>query len=246
MTPLPLDEIELCTFRTSECALPHDILRLLCTFAWGVAPKRHLFTDLAHVHSYQRSVPPLLLRKFVPRLSQVGVCGRDDQLQYAESLLLNHFCPWQGFQSCVTEAFGPNPYRRGTPYHPSCDVSRRGLWSNCLWFLMDTLRTSSRQFYRRPLQRTLRALFTGGIEEWNAILKAMLPAMDQFEPKHFASKLVHEALWAQQLPLQLLSAAFAEDHLLPDQMQEGEGCLFDRWSVDQRAAHFGFFRKSGR
>ena len=93
------------TFPTTSCALPHDLLRLLCEFAYGVAPKRHLFTDLEHVHAYQNAVPPLLLRKFVPRLAEIGVVGREDQLRYAESLLLNSYCPWNGFHCSMTEAF---------------------------------------------------------------------------------------------------------------------------------------------
>ena len=244
MTPRFPVGTPVCTFPTTSCALPHDLLRLLCEFAYGVAPKRHLFTDLEHVHAYQNAVPPLLLRKFVPRLAEMGVVGREDQLRYAESLLLNSYCPWNGFHCSMTEAFDTNPYRRGAPYHPSCDVSRHGLWSNCLWFLLDNLTTSGRTFYRRPLQRAIRVLFTGGIEEWNEILLALFPAMDLFETKNFTPKLVHEAVWAEKLPAQMLDAQFVEDVLMPDQAQEDESCLFDKWTDHERRYHFSFFRKS--
>jgi len=205
-------------------------------------PKKHLFDDLAHVYVYQCSVPDILLRKFVPRVSLLPIKG-DFQQRYAETLLLHRFDSWSGFNPLMTEAFVSNPYRAGNAYIPTIDLPKRGMWSNCLWFLVDILKPTHRKYYRRPLQRQLRGLFCGGIDSWNDIWQSLGPALDDLEnAENFIPKQWHEEHWPDQISGQFEHALFVEDHIFSDNTSPHES-LFARWNSLEKDRQFNYFRK---
>ena len=211
----PFPGTSVSTFHTSNCALPRDLVSLLCKFAWGVCPKKHLFHDLAHVHAYQCAVPPIFINQFVPRMSNIP--DMDHKLAYAESLILSRYDPWFGFQPLHTGDFIPNPYRRGNAYVPSNDLTRKGHWSNVLWFLMDIIRPLTRKFYRRSLLKQLRTCFQDGIEIWNTIWMALGPAIDTLEKKErYSTKFWFEKIWVANIIEQIGDASYVEDMLIPD------------------------------
>ena len=138
----------------------------------------------------------------------------------------------------------PNPYRRDTPYIPSCDLPRRGQWSNCLWFIMDILRPKTRKFYRRPLQRAIRNLFNGGIEKWNnmwAALECTVPYFDDLDNMQVCG--INEQCWPLMLQEGLAHACFVEDHIVPDNPHISQWSVFDLWSDQETNNRFNYFRK---
>ena len=244
MSSLEHEEASTCTFCSKTCILPDDIMRVLCTFAWGVVTKKHLFEDLAHVHAYQGAIPDVLLNPFVPRVSMMPISCQKFNLRYAETLMLNRFDCWTGFSPLITEGYTPNPYRSDNPYVPTCDIVRRGHWSNCLWFLMDILKKSDRKFYRRPLQKQIRHLFTGGIENWNDIWHCLGPALADLEcADNLVPKQWFEDLWADMIPVQFEHACFVEDHIYPDNNALSVDSPFDKWNRLERNRNFSFFRR---
>lgn len=244
MTTFEDENTSTCTFCTRTCVLPVDLVRVLCEFAWGVCPKKHLFEDLAHVYAYQCAIPDVLLNPFVPRISTMPKSCDTFNQRYAETLMLNRFDCWTGFTPLITEGFVPNPYRSENPYVPTNDFVRRGHWSNCLWFLMDILKKNDRKFYRRPLQKQLRKLFTGGIENWNDIWGCLGTALDDLEcADNLLPKQWYEELWADLIPEQFENASFVEDHIYPDDPQLREDSVFDRWNRIEKTRYFSFFRR---
>jgi len=162
----------------------------------------------------------------------------------AERLCLNCFDSWLGWQSYQTEAFEPNPYRQDAPYVPSSDIPRRGIWSNCLWFIVDILRPKTRKFYRKPLQRTIRTLYKDPIERWNHIWKALLPTVPYFNNlNNVVVGGLSEECWPPLIREGLAHACFVEDHIFPDECYMSQHSVFALWSQVETRNNINYFRK---
>ena len=139
--------------------MPHEIYALVCSFAFGACPKKHLFEDLQHVIDIQNAIPPILLRKTIPCLPIFE--------EWSERYLkgLSAYC----------ELFTPNPYVRDNPYTPTHAITDPTIvWSYIPYYLVDLLKTSvirQNKTYRGVLYRKVVKFITSKpVSGWNNVL----------------------------------------------------------------------------
>ena len=142
--------------------VPCEIYALVCSFAFGACPKKHLFDDLDHVIQIQNAIPAILLRQSIPCLPIFE--------EWSERYLkgLSAYC----------ELFTPNPYVKHNPYTPTHAITDPTIvWSYIPYYLVDMLKSSvirKNKTYRGVIYRKVVKFITSKpVSGWNKVLRNM-------------------------------------------------------------------------